>query len=195
MVSSIASVQQPTISIPEVGTIDLSGYQVDAARWNEFQIFEISGESLKLVSELLGFSARFESDEVRTAWLDIFDSSARATLEVSRNARPHTLAVRYQADSWYSIDATPGTTERNTGSFSRADYESAKLENQSLNRLAEILGLEPDFQKSAFIRVNFKTMKVAVLSSSSDSGGAGTKPIEADSLNDGKVNDMETTSL
>ncbi len=194
MVSSIVSTRQQTISVPEVGTFDLADYQVDSERWNEVRLYKTNEENLKSISEVLGFSARFDAVDIRFACLDVFDSEARATLEMSRNARPHTLAVRYQADRWYNIESThaPVPTDKTASNYSKADYEAANLDAETLERFASLIELEPSTRKSSLVRIDFKSRTIAVLSNHADGTRMVRQPFAEYSLINGTVSHMET---
>ncbi len=86
------------VFIPEFGLFD--SQLIDADKNYQARIYRLSPETLKTLSDLVGFTAKFDSPSVRTVYADIFKTKGRAILEIDRNTKPTDVSVRYMRDRW-----------------------------------------------------------------------------------------------
>jgi hypothetical protein len=86
------------VFVPEFGLFDSQA--IDAGKNHQARIYRLSPETLKTLSDLIGFTAKFDSPSVRTVYADIFKTKGRALLEIDRNTKPTDVSVRYMRDRW-----------------------------------------------------------------------------------------------
>ncbi len=150
------SVSADKIWIPEAGTFDRM--PCASVRGG---VYKLSTASIKNISEAAGFTARFESELINTAYLDIVSGSASFTLEISKNSRPADIAVRYTRGQWVSNDL--GRSADVQKSILKTSYQASSLTSKSIAVICDELNiLEEDFE-SLIIRVNFKAETATLL--------------------------------
>jgi hypothetical protein len=64
------------------------------------QTFPITSDLLKKLTDAAGFCARFNSESVLSASLVLTDDNVSVSLEISKNAKPTEVALRYSREAW-----------------------------------------------------------------------------------------------
>jgi hypothetical protein len=150
------SVAADKIWIPEAGTFDRM--PCDSVQGG---VYKLSTAGIKSISEAAGFTARFESELINTAYLDIVSGNASFTLEISKNSRPADIAVRYTRGQWVSNDISRSADLQKN--ILKTSYQASSLTSKSIAVICDELNiLEADFE-SLVIRVNFKAETATLL--------------------------------
>lgn len=99
--ASSAFIATEKIFVPEFGVLEAGCLDLLRKRF-QGRVYKLSADSIKAISEALGFSARYEQASVRTAIADISQIEAKITFEISRNTKPADVGLRYSRDKWSS---------------------------------------------------------------------------------------------
>lgn len=172
--------QNDKVWIPEVGTFD--SLPLDPCHG---AVYKLKADDLQRLSETLSFAARFESNLVSTAYLDIIFGDPTFLLEISKNSRPADVAVRYSRDQWTANEQRKHLDTRKR--ILKTSYQSNSLTTRSIDLICELLKISPvDFQ-SYVIRVNFKAETTTLIVSSADAEKLPARSICAFSVSNGEV--------
>ncbi len=178
------------------------------------RLITLAKPKLKSISDALGFTARFESPHVKSAYVDIFEDEGRITFEITRNTKPQDIGLRYMRERWEATEQS-GAAERERKAKAESlltRYTSSSLPKETLTQLIECLELKDvsfDSGSAAFVRVNFKEETAiliddaAIDDAADDLQSESTKPPEAQesptlltpaesSKPDSKLNSSET---
>lgn len=182
----VVELQQPDVKqndkvwIPEVGTFD--SLPLDPCQGAVYQLSEVD---LQRLSEALGFTARFESHLVTTAYLNVTFGDTTLLLEISKNSRPADVAVRYSRDRWTANEQRKNLDTRKR--ILKTSYHADSLSAESIATICSLLKISPEDFQTYVIRVNFKTKITTLIVSSIDAEKLPAKSICAFSVFNGKV--------
>ena len=154
MVASMMKAQNQ-LTIAELGTFEIESFELDTVDL-EARVYTLSQKDVHELLELLGFTARFESDAIGEAHLDIYKSEAHISLEVKKNAHPQAVAVRYAKDRWHNLEVGKKTSEPSP-TWNYTEYEAAFLSEEILISLSEKLGISKEQQQKSHLRIDIKS--------------------------------------
>jgi len=148
--------------IPEFGLVE-AGYLEPEKRY-QGRVYRLSPDTVKTLSELVGFTVKFDSPSVRAAYLDILKSDGYITFEIDRNTNPTELGLRYGRDRWSSVDAESRTGRTaNLSPWLKSNYQAKFLPDKVLAGLSEQLKMKPEEREHFFIRINFKDRTIGLI--------------------------------
>ncbi|HEY9776128.1 MAG TPA: hypothetical protein V6C81_20360 [Planktothrix sp.] len=113
---------------------------------------------LKALTEAAGFTANFETQAIKEAYIEFDGERAETVIEIEKNAKPAEIGLRYAKDVWQS-----GDNEHLKTSL-RTRYKASS----SLPRLREILNEQWQIETSKdgiTIRIELKQRKLSVRNS------------------------------
>ncbi|MBI4533253.1 MAG: hypothetical protein HY711_04830, partial [Candidatus Melainabacteria bacterium] len=149
----LATVETTEVWVSEFGLFDLRYLESD--KKYQGRVYRLPPESVKSISEAVGFTARFDSPNIRVAYLDVMKTEGRVVFEIERNTSPSELASRYSKERWSSVEnAVKGPAP--LCPWVRTNYVASFLPEKVLVGFAGELKLKPDQREHFYVRVNFK---------------------------------------
>ncbi|MBX9879451.1 MAG: hypothetical protein K2Y22_13400 [Candidatus Obscuribacterales bacterium] len=156
MVSEISNPIQSgaEVWIPEFGMFDTMYLEPD--KKYQGRLYRISPDSVRMMSELLGFTARFDAITVRSAYVDVVKTEGHAAFEIDRNTKPTDIGLRYSRDRWTGSDSTANQGEDRLRPWLTTFYEARFLPEKTLSTLAEHLRINAEDLVNFYVRINLK---------------------------------------
>jgi len=149
------------VFISEFGVLDLQSFELPNKRYSG-RIYRLNNEAIKAISEAVSFTARFESNFVRTAFFDAYKSGGSAVIEVARNAKPAEVGLRYSADRFSALEK-PSKASDSLKPWMRSTYVVKSLPAKILAPVCDQLKIRFEDRDLFYIRVNFKDMTYALI--------------------------------
>lgn len=163
MVSEIqerVNAQANEIFVEGFGLID--SQNIEAGIKYQGRLYRLSADAIKTLSELVGFTTKFDSPSIRTCYLDLFKADGTVVFEIERNTNPTELGLRYSRDRWSSLEtATKGGNALRP--WIKTCYQARFLPEKILFGLTEQLKLKFDQREHFFVRINFKDRTVGLI--------------------------------
>lgn len=140
--------------IPEFGIFDTMYLEPD--KKYQGRLYRISPDSVRMISELLGFTARFDALTVRSAHIDVVKTEGHAAFEIDRNTKPTDIGLRYSRDRWAASDSAANQGEDRLRPWLTTFYEARFLPEKTLSTLAEHLRIKAEDLVNFYVRINLK---------------------------------------
>lgn len=140
--------------IPEFGIFDTM--YLEPEKKYQGRLYRISSDAVRMISELLGFTARFDAPTVRNAHIDVVKTEGHAAFEIDRNTKPTDIGLRYSRDRWTSSDSVANQGEDRLRPWLTTYYEARFLPEKTLSTLAEHLRIKADDLVNFYVRINLK---------------------------------------
>lgn len=153
-VASLVTGEQNEVFIPEFGLLSLKYFELSNKKY-EGGVFRLSAEAIKNVSELMGFSARFEAAAVRQAYMDVFRTEGTTIFEIEKNTKPTDIALRFARDRWVPKE-DKGLAADVSRPWIKTEYQAKFISEALLSAVAEQLRLVGNQSAHFFMRINFK---------------------------------------
>jgi len=148
--------------ITEFGLVE--GPYFEPEKKYQGRMYRLSPDAVKTLSELVGFTVKFDSPSVRTAYLDILKSDAYITFEIDRNTSPMELGLRYGRDRWNAVDSESRTGRTaNLSPWLKSNYQAKFLADKVLAGVAEQLKMKPEEREHFLIRINFRDRTIGLV--------------------------------
>lgn len=125
------------------------------------RLITLGKPKVKSITDALGFTARFDSPHIKSAYVDIFEDEGRITFEITRNTKPADIGLRYMRERWEAIEQS-GAVERERKAKAESlltRFTSYNLPRETITQLFDCLDLKQiafEDGRAAFVRVNFK---------------------------------------
>lgn len=148
--------------IPEFGIFDTMYLEPD--KKYQGRLYRISPDSIRMVSELLGFTARFDAITVRSAYIDVVKTEGHAAFEIDRNTKPTDIGLRYSRDRWTASDSAANQGEDRLRPWLTTFYEARFLPEKTLSTLAEHLRIKAEELVNFYVRINLKDRVAGLIS-------------------------------
>lgn len=148
------------IQVPQFGAVDAD--LLDAAKSYHCNIYSMSAAGAKAVSEHTAFTAKFESQSMRTAFIDLWDNQGKVVVEIERNTKPKDISVRYPRDRWNVLEAQSKGSEGAKLAV-RTEYAAPALGDEVLSGVAEALKIPGDLMQKIILRVNYKDQTYGII--------------------------------
>lgn len=139
--------------IPEFGL--LSADQIDPEKKYQGRMYRLGAEAQRTLPEIVGFTAKFDSATVRSAYVDIFKTEGFAILEIDRNSKPTDVSLRYMRDRWHVLEVTSKGADA-LRPWVRTDYDAAFLPMEVFHGIADQLRVKADELAHFYLRLNFR---------------------------------------
>lgn len=156
MVSEIqesARVETAQVWVAEFGLLEAR--YLEPGKTYQGRLYRLSSEALKALSESIGFTVKFDSPMVRTAYLDVSKAEGFLTFEIERNTNPTELGLRYARDRWSASEpASKAATALRP--WIKSNYTAKYLPDKVLAAVADLVKLKPEEREHFLIRINFK---------------------------------------
>lgn len=159
-IQEAVKVDSAPVWIPEFGLVE-SGF-LDPDKKYQGRLYRLSAEATKALSELVGFTVKFDSPTVRASHVDVVKSEGNLTFEIDRNTNPTELGLRYGRDRWSTVEP-PGKSQSNLRPWIKSNYQAKFLPDKVLAGLAEQLKMKPEQREHFFIRINFKDRTIGLI--------------------------------
>jgi len=119
------------------------------------KVIVLSSDQLKQLQEVARLAANFQSDAVKEAYIEIASADqATAVLEISKNAKPSEVGLRYSREIWITVDTI--STKQSVRTVYSANAEMTKLRSIACeNTPVPVQACEP-------LRINLKDGTVSV---------------------------------
>ena len=151
--------------ISEFGIFDTMYLEPD--KKYQGRLYRISPDSTRMVSELMGFTARFDAITVRSAYIDVVKTEGHAAFEIDRNTKPTDIGLRYSRDRWTASDSAANQGEDRLRPWLTTFYEARFLPEKTLSTLAEHMRIKSDDLVNFYVRINLKDRIVGLIAEDS----------------------------
>jgi hypothetical protein len=192
----MSNIEQETLEsndlwIPEFGL--LAADQIDLQKKYQGRIYRLSTEAQRVLPEIVGFTAKFDSPTVRSAYVDVFKTEGFAILEIDRNTKPTDVSLRYMRDRWHVLEVSSKGADA-LRPWVRTDYDAAFLPEQVFHGVAEQLRVKADELAHFYVRLNFRDRIVGIITEEQYAHELPTGAFEVFSLPSQNVNTVPVTS-
>lgn len=151
--SSRSNLDSDEFIVAEFGRVELDWF--DLSKKYRGALFRLNPETIRQVSEILGFSANFDLPAIRSGTIDLFDTQGHIVLEIERNTKPTDIAIRYSRDRWQLLETSSKSAE-NLRPWIRTEYKANFISEKLIGLVAEQLKFSPDKAGHFVIRLNFR---------------------------------------
>lgn len=153
VMQDLATVEATEVWVPEFGLLDLR--YLEPNKKYQGRVYRLPLECVKTISEAMGFTARFDSPNIRSAYLDVVKTEGRFLFEIDRNTSASELALRYSKERWTSAEPL---VKGSAGlcPWVKTNYVASFLPEKILLGFSEQIKLKLDEREHFYVRVNFK---------------------------------------
>jgi len=155
----------PEVWIGELKQLDLSQFDLDSKQY-EGRVYRLGLDSIKVIADSIGFTAKFEHTSVQSACFDASPGQNVITFEMAKNTRPIDVGLRYMADRWSPVERS--SKQKSSQPAMRLRYESQSLPASAWETLTSRLKFNAEEHSWFFIRVNFKDFVYILITEEQD---------------------------
>ncbi|PWT99143.1 MAG: hypothetical protein C5B53_05750 [Candidatus Melainabacteria bacterium] len=155
-----AAAENQALWLKEPGEIDLARIGL-AADQNIGRLYPISANTVRAIADAIGFTARFDLENVRTAVFEVCHRESNIVFAMAKNTKPTDVGLRYMADRW-QLSETPkqrGTQAASLGLI----YQAMDLPASAWQAVCRELALPNDTPDCAYIRIDFKKLTLVLI--------------------------------
>ncbi len=174
----------PEVWVSEFGLFDL--VYLEPARKYQGRMYRLGAEQIKVLSETLGFTARFDHPNIRTAYVDLVKSEGHIYFEIDRNTKPTELNLRYARDRWSASDAGSRGSD-SLRPWIKSSYDARFLPEKVFQAVAGQMRLDVDKISNFYIRINLKDRTAGLLAEERYIESFPAQPYQVFALPEGQV--------
>jgi len=190
------TIELSEVWVPEFGLFDTMYLEQD--KQYQGRLYRLSAEATKAISEIVGFTAKFDSPSIRTAYLDIVKTEGHVTLDMDRNTKPTDLSLRYSRELWGSPEPISTGADKGTEAlrpWMKSVFETRFVPEKVFGALSHHLRLKPEQLEHFYIRVNFKDKTAGLISEDQYIEEFPTQPFQVFALPAGHIAAIPATEL
>ncbi|SRR5579885_599277 len=174
----------PEVFIPEFGLFDM--VYLEPERKYQGRVYRLSQDQVRILSETLGFTARFDSPAVRAAYVDVIKTEGHITFEVERNAKPTDLNLRYMRDQWNAQEVSGKSTDA-LRPWIKTLYDTRFLPEKVFAVVSGQLRMDPEELEHFYVRLNLKERTAGLIAEDQYADKFPTQPFSVFALPEGHV--------
>ena len=152
--------QNQALWLQETGEIDLTRFSLQTDHYIG-RIYLISSDTARAIADAIGFTARFDHENVRAAVFEAWQRESSIIFAMVKNTKPTEVGLRYMADRW-QLSETPKTKAANAASLGMI-YQAKQLPDSAWNASCLQLGLANDAPNRLYIRIDFKRLTLVLI--------------------------------
>lgn len=182
----------PEVFVPEFGLFDLVYLEPD--KKYQGRIYRLGSEQVKMLSEALGFTAKFDHSSIRAAYIDVIKTEGHITFEIDRNTKPTDLNLRYMRDRWNATDAGARGADA-LRPWIKTQYDTRFLPEKVFAILANQLRMNVEDLERFYIRLNLKDRTAGLIAEDQYIDQFPTQPFQVFALPEGHVATVPTVDV
>jgi len=156
----IASQSSPLVSVRELvptGLGELNLNQFDFKRTPlAGALYTLSLQQVHALAEAIGFTARFDNENLKTAYLEVRSGIAIIVCEMPKNTKPTEIGLRYLADRWNQLERSHPSGQNPPARSSLRLTFQARLPKNACDMFAKGIHIDPVDNDLFYTKVNFK---------------------------------------